>query len=117
MAGPLYKLWQARPTAVWYALSPDTQEALLAEVTEALDRVGGKRIVSCDAHWTTEQWPLFGVEEFPDLEALQQHSAIRAELNWARYCDSTTSVGTAVVPPQPPQGVKGHCNRTSQEAT
>ena len=95
MAGPLYKLWQARWTAAWYELSPDEQTALIAQSSEALERVGGKRIIVCNASWTTEQWPLFGVEEFPDLEALQRHSAILAELNVARYLESTTAVGTA----------------------
>jgi hypothetical protein len=98
MAGPLYKLWQAKWTAAWYELSPDEQRALLTQVTQALDRVGAKSIMLCNASWTTEQWPAFGIEEFPDLEALQRHSAMLAELNWARYLESTTTVGTAWEP-------------------
>ncbi len=38
---------------------------------------------------------MFGIEEFSDLEALQQFSARLLELNWARYIESTTTVGTA----------------------
>ena len=95
MTGPLYKLWQSKWTAAWYELSPDQQNALIAQVNEALERVGGKSIILCDASWTTEQWPVFGVEEFPNLEALQEHSAILASFNWPRYMESTTVVGTA----------------------
>ncbi len=95
MAGPLYKLWQAKWTAAWYELSQDEQAAMLGRVNEALERVGGKRIIVCNASWTSEQWPFFGVEEFPNLEALQQFSASLTELELARYVESTTTVGTA----------------------
>ncbi len=98
MAGPLYKLWQAKWTTAWYELSHDEQTALIGQVNEALERVGGKRLVLCNVSWSTEQWPVFGIEEFPTLEALQQHSAILTELNWARSVESTTAVGSAWEP-------------------
>ena len=41
-----------------------------------------------------------GVEEFPDLEAVQRHEQILTDLNWARYMDSRTTLGTEFIPPQ-----------------
>ena len=47
-----------------------------------------------------ERWPFFGVEEFPDLEAVQRHEQILTDLNWARYIDSRTTLGTELILPQ-----------------
>jgi hypothetical protein len=36
------------------------------------------------------------VEEFPDLEAVQQHTKLLEELNWMRYVEAETLLGTAI---------------------
>ncbi len=61
---------------------------------EALEKVGGKRIVVCNSRWSTEQWPFFGIEEFPDIEAEQKHTQLLDEFNWFRYVDAMTVLGT-----------------------
>ena len=33
---------------------------------------------------------------FPSLDALHEHTRLLAELNWLRYCDSDTLLGTAM---------------------
>ena len=54
----------------------------------------------CSAAWSNERWPFFGVEEFPDLEAVQRHEQILTDLNWARYIESRTTLGTELILPQ-----------------
>jgi hypothetical protein len=66
----------------------------------ALNTAGGKELILCSAAWSNERWPFFGVEEFPDLEAVQRHEQILTDLNWARYMDSRTTLGTEFIPPQ-----------------
>jgi hypothetical protein len=29
----------------------------------------------CTAAWSNAEWPFFGLEEYPDLEAVQRHSS------------------------------------------
>ena len=94
MAQPIYKLWQARPTEAWHQLSQEEQQRLMGQVLEALDTAGGKELVICDAAWSNERWPVFGVEEFPDIEAVQRHEQLLTDLNWARYIESRTTLGT-----------------------
>ena len=94
MSKPVYKLFLGNSTEAWHQLPQEEQEARLAKVDEALSQVGGKRIVMCNSGWSSEQWPFFGVEEFPDIEALQRHSHLLNELNWGRYVDSMTLLGT-----------------------
>ena len=100
MAQPIYQLWQARPTeASARRLSQEEQQRLLGQVMEALDTAGGKELVICDAAWSNERWPVFGVEEFPDIEAVQRHEQILTDLNWLRYMESRTTLGTEFTVP------------------
>jgi len=96
---PVYKLWQGRSTEAWYQLPQEEQQRMLGLVQQALDTAGGKELVICSAAWSNERWPFFGVEEFPDLEAVQRHTQLLAELTWGRYMDSRTTLGTQLVLP------------------
>lgn len=95
----VYKLWQARPNEAWHQLSPEEQQGLLGRVLEALNSAGGKQLVLCDASWADEEWPLFGVAEFPDIAAEQHHQVLLAEINWGRYLRSRSTLGTEWTPP------------------
>jgi hypothetical protein len=100
VAQPIYKLWQGRWTEAWHQLPEQEEQRLLSLVTEALNMAGGKELVICTAAWSNERWPFFGVEEFPDLEAAQRHEQILTDLNWTRYIESRTTLGTELVLPQ-----------------
>jgi hypothetical protein len=99
MAQPLYRLWMVRPKEAWYALSDDEQRRHLAQATEALEKVGGRLVMACDAGWATEQWSHFGLEEYPDLDAVQRHQQILGEIKWLRYFESMTLLGTQIPAP------------------
>jgi hypothetical protein len=94
MAGPVYKLWMCKPTEPWYQLSEEQRDDLSAKVAEAREQAGGKAVLTCSPLWSSEQWVLFGVEEFPDIEAVQKHTEDLWELEWFRYMDSTSMLGT-----------------------
>ena len=83
----------------WHQLAERDQQRLLGQVTEALDTTGSKELVICDAAWSNERWPFFGIEEFPDLDAVQRHAQILTDLNWARYMKSRTILGTELILP------------------
>ena len=100
MEQPVYKLWQGRWTEAWHALSGEEQQRLLGEVQKALDTAGGKQLVLCSAAWSNERWPFFGLEEFPDINAVHRHTQLLLDLNWGRYMESRTTVGTQLVLPQ-----------------
>ena len=81
MAQPIYKLWQGRFTEAWHQLPEQEQQRLLGQVMGALNTTGGRELVVCDAAWSNERWPVFGVEEYPDLEAVQRHEQLLTDLN------------------------------------
>jgi hypothetical protein len=100
MAQLVYKLWQGRPTEAWHQLPQEEQQRLLGQVIEALGTAGGKELVACSAAWSNERWPLFGLEEFPDMEAVRRHTQLLLDLNWARYMESRTTLGTQLTLPE-----------------
>ena len=90
----IYKMYMLRPSEAWYQLSKEAQDEFLGKVNAALTKVGAKRIVNCDSSWASEEWLAFGVEEFPNIEAVQAHTKLLMELNLYRYFVSTTLLGT-----------------------
>ena len=44
--------------------------------------------------WSNEEWVWFGVMEFPDIEAVQNHSTFIEELEQVRYVESKSYLGT-----------------------
>jgi hypothetical protein len=78
----------------WYQLSKKEQNNLVAKLDDAFEKVGGKKVILCDSSWSLDQWSVSGVEEFPNIEAVQKYMAALNELNWFRYCDSTHALGT-----------------------
>jgi len=85
MATPVYKLFMMTPKEFWYHLSKDEQETILAQSDALLQQVGAKRIAMCNSGWSNEKWADFGLEEFPDAEAVQKHAELQQELNMPSF--------------------------------
>jgi len=94
MTQTVYKVFLGKMSEAWHQLSQEEQEGLMAKIDDVLEKVGGKRIVVCNSGWSSERWPFFGVEEFPDIDAVLRHSELLDELNWGRYLESLTVLGT-----------------------
>lgn len=94
MSEPIYKFFLCRCLPDWYDLSQEEQQSRLAKLTEALEKVGAKRTILCNTYWSSDQWMFAGVEEFPNIEAVQKYMATLQELNWSRYFESINVLGT-----------------------
>jgi hypothetical protein len=94
MVQPIYKVFMGRFLEAWYQLSKEEQNNLIANLNEALEKVGGKRPLLCNSSWSSDQWSFAGFEEFPNIEAVQEFTAALQKLNWFRYCESTNVLGT-----------------------
>lgn len=100
MSQPIYKVYMLKWKDAWYQLSPAERENLITQVDESFDAVGGKNLLFCNSTWSSEAWMGFGVEEYPNLEAVQKHADDLLRLNWFRYADSQSTLGTQA--PQSP---------------
>jgi len=94
MAGPIYKLGLFKPTEAWHQLSKEEQDRVMAAETERSKQAGVKPIISCNCYWSGEQWMVFGVEEYPDIETVQRVAQLQLDANWERYAQGITVLGT-----------------------
>ena len=94
MSGSIYKCYTGRPTEAWYALTPEQQQQKFAQIDEARKAAGGKTLIICNSSWASDHTLFFGVEEFPDIDSVQQFHAALMKLEWSRYVDSQSVLGT-----------------------
>ena len=94
MTGPIYKVFLVKPKEAWYQLSQDERKKLGEKLMALTKPAGLKPTLQCWSGWSSEQWPYFGVEEYPNLEAVQKVSQIHQDIDWYRYMDSITVLGT-----------------------
>jgi hypothetical protein len=84
----------------WTSEDPqEEQKSLLAKLNGALEKLGAKRPHLYNTYWSSDQWMFAGVEEFPNIEAVQKYMAALQELNWNRYVESTNVLGTKKLEP------------------
>ena len=94
MTKPIYKAFMGKYSEAWHQLSNDDQERLIKTLQDHRDEVGGKVILSCDSSWCSDRWQFFGLEAFPDIEAVHGYANAMAELKWLRYVDGISLLGT-----------------------
>jgi hypothetical protein len=93
MAQAIYKNWFARVTDAWYKLTPEEQNALMVKNEASMKKVGAELIIYCSS-LSDEEWSGWGVEKYPNIEAVQQHLQDLNEINWFMYFKSKTVLGT-----------------------
>ena len=93
MAKPIYQLFMMRFSEAWYQLSKEEQDHLLAKQEESSNKTGAKNVVFAESVWSNEEWQFFGVNEYPDLESLQEHTKDLVEIQWFRYIESKVILG------------------------
>ncbi|UCG00060.1 MAG: hypothetical protein JSV89_11085 [Spirochaetaceae bacterium] len=98
----IYKLFLMKPKDAWYRLSKEEQRKLVKKDTELSEKrmreLGGRNVLICDCFWSTEDWLLFGVEEYPDIESVQKSTAWFRKSGWFKYFESRIILGTAEMP-------------------
>lgn len=98
MSGEICKVYILRQfREAGYGLSPEERAAKFAQVAAARQECGGRLLVSAIARWSGYDVYGFGAEVFPDLASLQKHTAALEELNWYRYVESESFIGTPLI--------------------
>ena len=77
-----------------YHLSQEERNSIEARLIEPLEKVGAKRMIICNSSWSSDQWSYARVEEFPNIESLQNYMAVVNELNVFRYVGATNVLDT-----------------------
>lgn len=96
MAQPIYKVWFARYKETWYKLTPEEQNKLMEKDVESQKQVGCTVIMMCTSGWSSEEWLFWGIEKYPDIEAVQKHAENLYNMKWFEYMESKTYLGTEI---------------------
>ena len=91
---PIYKVFLIKPNEAWYALTKAEQDKLIKKLEAAFKKAGGKRLALCDSSWSSDQYLSFGIEVFPNIEAVHQYHKALSDMNWLRYGESISALGT-----------------------
>jgi hypothetical protein len=94
MSKPIFKMFMARPSEAGYQLSQEERDNLFAKHDELIEKLGIKSTITCDSSWASDQYNFWGVEEYPDMDAVMEFHAGLDALNWFRYFDAVTLLGT-----------------------
>lgn len=95
MSKPIYLLVLGKGfTEAWYQLSKQEQEELWAKAQAIDEQAGGIWKITCDSRWADEEIYDWGVLEYPNIEAYQAKVAALEKLQWWRYFQAKTILGT-----------------------
>ena len=94
MSKPIYKMYLLKFKEAGYQLSLEERNNIIAKTQESFQSVGAEMVISCDTIWSSEPWLSFGVQKYPNIEAVQEHAAQLMQFEWYRYVDAMTILGT-----------------------
>jgi hypothetical protein len=95
MSTPVYLLVLGKGhTEAWYQLSKAEQDSLWSKVEEIDNRAGAKFHIACNSRWADEDIMIWGVIEYPSMEAYQKKVEELEAMEWWRYFSAKTILGT-----------------------
>ena len=96
MAALVYKRVRSHQwTEVWEQLAPTERDAFLTKLDQILKMSGGKRYVllAYDTAQALQEWNTFGIEIFPDMQALHKHENLLNQLEFTKYVQTDSITG------------------------
>lgn len=91
---PIIRLLFAKIKDAFYDLSEAEMMEFMGKDRKNLDELGCKWWM-IDCSWSTDEWTVIGVEEWPSLDALEKRAKFENEvLQKFRYVESKTYLGT-----------------------
>jgi hypothetical protein len=93
---PIIRFFFAKVKDAWHELSEEETMEFMRKDRARLDELGCT-FTMYDLRWSNEEWQFVGVEEWPNLEALEKYAAFqKEELVGPRYVDAKVYLGTPV---------------------
>lgn len=96
MSQPIHMLYLIKRKEAWYQL-PDKERSIISKQTlDATIKAGGKRMIICDATWSSSECEFFELTEFPNISAIQKRIELYEQVNLFRYYEISTILGLAM---------------------
>lgn len=89
----IYRFYRGKFTNAWYQLTQSEKDQVLADMGKAFQESGGKSAVGpCHTCWSSE-WYVFGVEVYPNLEAVQKWRDTMDRIGCFQYFELESMIG------------------------
>jgi hypothetical protein len=92
---PIYRAYLARLTAYGHSLSPEKLEEVGGRSIEESRKHGGILLAAAYTRWNNEEWETFGIERYPDMEAVVRYSQYLSTTNWYKVWEARSFLGVA----------------------
>ena len=92
----VYRVYLSRLTDYGHGLTSEKLNDVWALGREALNRAGGRMLLSGYMRWNNEEWESFGVERFPGHEAMLSYSQFLSVSGWYRFSNARSFLGTGI---------------------
>ncbi len=96
----IVKVWFSKPREAWYSLSEKEQKDFFKKEQEMAKKLrakfGIKTINTSKSLWSNEEWFEFGMEEFPNIEAVQEYNEQLSKLGMYKYFEAKVLLGTPI---------------------
>lgn len=92
----VFRVYLAREAPTAHLIPEDTRAEIFERVQEAAQSAGALPLLAGYMRWNYEGYEYFGVERFPNMEALITFSQFLTEIGWYRMTDSVSYLGSAI---------------------
>lgn len=86
-------IFVARHTEAWYGASEETRAGLM-QTQEQNETLGSRFVMVGYTRPVQEEWEAWGLELYPSMEALKQSALAMEKVDWWRYFEARTFLGT-----------------------
>ena len=97
MSTPIQMLYLIKRKETWYKLSDKEKNKITKQTLKVTTQAGGKRVLICDATWSSGDCEFFEVTEFPDMGAVQKRIELYEQIDLFRYYEISTVLGLGMV--------------------
>jgi hypothetical protein len=94
MSNPIHMLYLIKRKEAWYQLSDEERNVIGEQTVQATIRAGGKRLIVCDATWSSSDCEFFELTEFPEIAAAQKRIELYEQVDMFRYYEISTILGS-----------------------
>lgn len=91
---PIYKAYLARPTPMYYE-NKKAADALNRRINDEAVQAGMAEIMSAYSRANNEEWMIFGLERYPNLDVINHKYWQMEQQGWSRYMQASSYLGRA----------------------
>lgn len=95
-ATPIYRAYLSRLTPYGHTLSQETIDQAGRRAMQKAHENGGVALASAYTRWNNETWAYFGIERYPDMEAVVRYSQFLSTSDWYGVWEARSFLGVAV---------------------